>query len=179
MLGWHVINEDCSTVHGNLKVEVGKTLIHDGPLKLCFSGLHASRRICDALINYHGIVSIDQASLGLLCRVVADGPTIDGKDKFVATRRKCLWMYKLKPDDVITPIKTATPRLLRDPEGMNHFSLANIMDSSNWCKNPLRSLLRLLHSGDRLYQDFDHLLTDEVYKLAKQDYKNDLSAVID
>ena len=57
------------------------THVHRGDLVLCQSGLHASRRITDALKWAPGPI---------LCRVECGGEVVEGADKLVCTRRKYL-----------------------------------------------------------------------------------------
>ena len=57
------------------------THVHRGPLVICHSGLHASRRILDA-VNY--------APGPILCRVECNGDVIEEDDKLVCRRRTYL-----------------------------------------------------------------------------------------
>jgi hypothetical protein len=63
------------------EIRIGRTHTHQGNLELCISGLHASRRVLDAL---------GYAGGNLLWRVECSGEMIEGGDKFVCTRRKYL-----------------------------------------------------------------------------------------
>ena len=56
----------------------GEWLEHEGPIELCKSGLHASRRPWHALTYAPGPV---------LCLVEIDRECVDGDDKLVARRR--------------------------------------------------------------------------------------------
>ena len=57
----------------------GEWLVHDGPLVLCQTGLHASRHPFDALTYAPGPI---------LCRVEMAGTIIESDDKLVASRRR-------------------------------------------------------------------------------------------
>lgn len=73
---YHFVGEklrDGSPVPAN-----GVTLKHDGPIKMCASGFHASREAFDALTYAPG---------NTLCRVHCCGPFMDGNDKLVCTER--------------------------------------------------------------------------------------------
>ena len=78
-----LMGADMRTTRGaRLLVADGETLRHNGPLALCVGGLHASRRIIDALRYAQGPV---------LCRVRLGGKIVHDDDKSVAERRTCLW----------------------------------------------------------------------------------------
>jgi hypothetical protein len=63
----------------------GVPLIHDGPLVMCESGLHASERIIDALRYGPG---------STICRVVCGGEMLRDTDKLVCRQRVILWRVK-------------------------------------------------------------------------------------
>jgi hypothetical protein len=67
---------------------VGDVRTHDGPLELCQSGLHFSRRPIDALTYAPG---------PWLCRVRVDGKSGYKKGKGVARRREILWIADVTP----------------------------------------------------------------------------------
>jgi hypothetical protein len=60
----------------------GEVLVHEGPLILCASGLHASKNILDALQYAPG---------SIICRVEVGGEIIHGYDKLVCSERTILW----------------------------------------------------------------------------------------
>jgi len=60
------------------RIQRGRTHVHRGDLVLCMSGLHASRRILDALRYAPGHI---------LCRVECGGEIIEDYDKLACTRR--------------------------------------------------------------------------------------------
>ena len=62
-------------------LEVGKTYTHKGPLKMCASGLHASRKILDALRYAPG---------NTCCEVELWGDVVEDNDKLVARNRKVI-----------------------------------------------------------------------------------------
>ena len=63
---------------------VGKTYTYAGWVKLCESGLHASKRPIDALQYAPGNV---------VSRVECGGEMLNGDDKLVCTERTVLWAY--------------------------------------------------------------------------------------
>ena len=69
-------------------VVVGETLVYPGEPELCMTGLHASKRIIDAL-NY--------APGPVLCVVELGGKIIHGDDKAVAQERTVSWMQDISP----------------------------------------------------------------------------------
>ena len=64
-------------------VRVGESLSVKPPIVLCAYGLHASRRVLDALTYAPG---------PMLAVVELSGSIIEGNDKLVATTRTVLWM---------------------------------------------------------------------------------------
>ena len=87
MKGWHFLRKDRQLRYGdNRIVEAGETysVPDDRPLELCEYGLHASRRLTDALGYAPG---------SIICRVQLIGKRIDGDDKSVAYRRRVDWMF--------------------------------------------------------------------------------------
>jgi len=82
VLAWHWTNGE-TLRNGDPVPDVGETLVHDGPVEMCRSGLHASRRILDALRYAPGDV---------VHRVECDGVVAEDDDKLVCTERTILWM---------------------------------------------------------------------------------------
>ncbi len=79
-LAWHFVGDtlrDGSPIPDN-----GAVLQHEGPLEMCASGLHASKRIRDALWYAPG---------GTICRVRLSGERLGDADKIVAAERKIIW----------------------------------------------------------------------------------------
>jgi hypothetical protein len=80
MKAWHFVGD---TLRDGRPVPAdGEVLVHKGPLKLCASGLHASKNILDALQYAPG---------SIICRVEVGGEIIRGNDKLVCTERTILW----------------------------------------------------------------------------------------
>jgi hypothetical protein len=80
MKAWHFVSDtlrDGSPIPAD-----GEVLVHEGPLKLCASGLHASKNILDALQYAPG---------SIICRVEVGGEIIHGYDKLVCSERTILW----------------------------------------------------------------------------------------
>ena len=83
ILGWHFCNEDMLLGYGDgRKIVDGKTLSVKGTPVLCDHGLHASKKLIDALYFAQG---------SILCRVEVWGNLKVDNDKLVGTHRKCLW----------------------------------------------------------------------------------------
>jgi hypothetical protein len=84
-LGWHLLGADKRLRHDmrEVIVELGKTYSCKGRLKLCETGMHASKRAIDCLEFSTGTV---------FCRVELIGERIDGDKKSCARKRKVLWM---------------------------------------------------------------------------------------
>ena len=79
-LGWHFTS---GTIRdGRPLPEVGEWLEHDGLIEMCASGLHASKRLIDALQYAPGEI---------VSRVELVGDLQHGDDKMVGRRRKVLW----------------------------------------------------------------------------------------
>lgn len=80
ILAWHFVG---TTLRDGRPVPPdGETLVHDGPLKLCRTGLHASERI---------ICALDYAPGPTICRVRCGGETKRDTDKLVCRERTILW----------------------------------------------------------------------------------------
>jgi hypothetical protein len=80
MKAWHFVSD---TLRDGRPVPAdGEVLVHEGPLTLCASGLHASKNILDALHYAPG---------SIICRVEVCGEIIHGNDKLVASERTILW----------------------------------------------------------------------------------------
>ena len=77
---WHFVKD---TLRDGRPVPAdGETLVHDGKLRLCLSGLHASEDILDALGYAPGHT---------ICRVQCGGVVEGGGDKLVCSERTILW----------------------------------------------------------------------------------------
>jgi hypothetical protein len=88
MHAWHWVSSNDEglwvTGHGDLVVEPGQVLHHDGPIEMCRSGLHGSPRIIDAL---------DYARGSIICRVEMHDIVAIADDKVVARKRVLLWGF--------------------------------------------------------------------------------------
>ena len=83
MKAWHFTASDRRLGYDDGRlVEPGKTLVHPGELVLCESGLHASKRLIDALQYAPG---------PYVWRVELGGTILRGSDKLVASARTALW----------------------------------------------------------------------------------------
>ena len=82
---WHFLRDNrCLGYRDGRMVKVGVTLKVEGQVELCCRGLHASKRVMDAL--YHATGSI-------VCLVTLGGEVLHGEDKSVAEERTALWIY--------------------------------------------------------------------------------------
>jgi hypothetical protein len=91
MLGWYFAREDEKLGYGDgRKVAVGVTHAIKGPAKLCSNGLHASKRIIDAL---------QYADSGVLYRVELSGDIDHGKDKSCATER--VYLERIDVEEIL------------------------------------------------------------------------------
>jgi len=87
--GWHFLRKNCRLTHGDGRlIRPGTTVTVPGPPVLYAHGLHASRRVMDAL---------QQAAGPIVCRVVVSGEIIEehstlNDSTFVGTRRYVEWM---------------------------------------------------------------------------------------
>jgi len=79
-LAWHFVG---NTLRDGRPIPAdGEWLTHEGAIRLCKSGLHASPRILDALQYAPG---------STVCRVAVDGEIQRGDDKLAASRRVIFW----------------------------------------------------------------------------------------
>lgn len=91
---WHFLGEGSVLRDGETAPEDGRWLIHEGSIRICSSGLHASRRLLDALtycptntLNPHAPMTFP-----VLCRVeVLRGEIVEDYDKLVGRSRRILW----------------------------------------------------------------------------------------
>ena len=77
---WHFV-ADNRLLRDGQKLKVGKTYHHKGFVKMCHSGLHASRRVLDALYFAPGCI---------LCEVEVGGVVEEDTDKLVCRNRTVL-----------------------------------------------------------------------------------------
>ena len=85
MEAWHFLKEDkCLQFGDKTKVKPGQWLRADGELEMCHNGMHASKRLIDALFYAPGPV---------VCRVEVRGEIEEADDKLVARERRVLWMF--------------------------------------------------------------------------------------
>ena len=80
MKAWHFVGKALRD-GGSIPAD-GEWLTHDGPVKMCRSGLHASKRIIDALQHAPG---------STICRVECSDVVEVGTDKLVCRKRRILW----------------------------------------------------------------------------------------
>ena len=81
---WHWVAENRSLRDGRPLPEIGETLRHEGEMRICRSGLHASRDPLSALQYAPGPI---------ICRVRCNGIQQEQEDKFVCRERTILWTY--------------------------------------------------------------------------------------
>jgi len=82
--GWHFLRQDCRLSFGDGRlIRAGTTVTVPGPPVLYAHGLHASRRVMNALQQPAGPV---------VCRVVVSGEIVKEDDIFAGTRRYVEWM---------------------------------------------------------------------------------------
>ena len=84
MLGWHFLAEDRKLRYGDGRVvRDGRTYTAKGPLVMCQNGVHASKKVLDALTYAPGPI---------VCRVELSGKILHETDKSVARTRRVLWL---------------------------------------------------------------------------------------
>jgi hypothetical protein len=102
----------------------GVTLKHKGDLVMCVSGLHASKRLIDALTYAPG---------NTVCRVRISGKVILDTDKLVASERTIIWRMNIE-------------QLLRDFARKQALSVAHLWQMPD-------AVRRYLETGDELLRD--------------------------
>ena len=80
ILAWHFVG--AALRDGRPLPADGETLTHAGPLVICESGLHGSRRLIDALQYAPGAT---------ICRTRHGGKIIEQDDKLTSSKRTILW----------------------------------------------------------------------------------------
>ena len=97
ILGWHILPsnkklnfKDDRLIRDNIWYSV------KGNLDLCCCGLHASKKIKDAVgnWNYNDVGHGDEN--GYICRVVVKDNVIYGNEKFCGRSRKVLWKIQIR-----------------------------------------------------------------------------------
>jgi hypothetical protein len=78
---WHFLADSGKLRDGRPAVD-GEWLLHTGPAVMCKSGLHASRKVTDALSYAPG---------SILCRVECRGVVEEQDDKLLCMERKIIW----------------------------------------------------------------------------------------
>jgi hypothetical protein len=115
---WHFLNEDRRLANGDgRKVKVGETYRVEGQPQLCHRGLHASKRLIDALFYAPGPV---------LCKVQLGGVVVHGDDKAVATERTVLAMAD------VTDILRAFARKTAAEVWFQHFERGEHPEVDRW-----------------------------------------------
>jgi hypothetical protein len=83
---WHFVGD---TLRDGRPVPAdGETLVHPARVQMYSSGLHASRKITDALKYARG---------STICRVECSGDVVESDDELVASRRVILWRVDGEP----------------------------------------------------------------------------------
>ena len=100
MLGWHFLRGDKRLrFRDGRVVRTGRTYKtkNSGEIWLCENGMHASRRLIDAL-RWHPLNSGTHERKNYCCRVDVTGELtmghLAGEDKFAGRRRRVLWMVE-------------------------------------------------------------------------------------
>lgn len=100
MLGWHFLRGDKRLrFRDGRVVRTGRTYKtkNSGEIWLCENGMHASRRLIDAL-GWHPFAHSRCARKNYCCRVDVTGELtmghLAGEDKFAGRRRRVLWMVE-------------------------------------------------------------------------------------
>ena len=93
IMAWHFLEATDKHPQGELRdgqpaPPIGEWLVHDGPIKICKAGLHASENVLDALSYAPGT---------LLCRVACCEGVVREADKLVCRRRRIEWRVDAEP----------------------------------------------------------------------------------
>jgi len=88
VLGWWFAKGDTLPHGDGRKVAIGETLTVEGPIVLCERGLHASRRLVDALKYAPGPILYRVRLSGT---IVPHSSLRAGEDKLAASERTALW----------------------------------------------------------------------------------------
>ncbi len=81
---WHIAENSGLLGHGDERlIVVGETLTVDGPIFMCWNGLHACERLLDALAYANGTV---------ICEVALGADAYTEADKSVSSSRTCIAM---------------------------------------------------------------------------------------
>lgn len=99
VLGWHVLPKDMKLCFGDGRIAVPGAWIQLTDMKLpvilCSHGLHASRKVTDALFFARILGDMNTRRI-MLCRVRIGGETEEDHDKFCGQYRKILWCFDIR-----------------------------------------------------------------------------------
>ena len=90
-LAWHFLQvrgDGAAVLRDGRPLQVGQWLVHEGPVEICASGLHASTRAWDALHYSPG---------SYITRVEVEDVRERHNDKLVCTRRRPVWGFDAEP----------------------------------------------------------------------------------
>ena len=114
MLGWHFLAKDRRLKYGDKRlVNAGETLRTEDTPVMCMRGMHASKRIMDAL-------KYAPTDAAIVCHVRLSDGVLHSDDKSVAHERTCIWWVHAEAvlhefacrctEDALALIKTPDPR---------------------------------------------------------------------
>ena len=89
LLVWHFLRQNWETDSCSIRTKVGETYHIEPPIKICYRGLHGSRKVLDALGYSAGPILT-------LCEVW--GEFDERSDKIVAEFRRPLWGKDISPE---------------------------------------------------------------------------------
>jgi hypothetical protein len=134
MYGWHIINGDKKLTHGDYRVvKAGEALTVVGDVELCWSGLHACKKVIDVL-NYDFCCGNDN----YLCRVKLSGELEHDNKKSAGKRRFCCDMISVK-DKVFTEFVDSLVR-----EAAAHYKAHNNLSEFNKRVNAMANKKKLI-----------------------------------
>src|SRR3990167_2837974 len=100
---WKVFKADLKSNNGNIKWEIGEWQKHEGELRLCASGFHASERIVDAM--YY-------TSIELLARVEVKGDHLVVEDKQCWSEMRILEVFPWTKEDSVSLVIFAAEQVI-------------------------------------------------------------------
>lgn len=159
VLAWHFLPErmqlaynDDRTVSVGKWVSVRVSAHHSYQLRICHHGLHASRRIVDAL-KFARLLSDSKGQRIMVCRVRVGGDRKERSDKLCGQYRKILWCFDIRKVLKKYLIKRGIPKWVFKSEGI---------------LNASKRIRAHYYEGEKVYKHDNALLQKMIHEEARR-----------
>jgi hypothetical protein len=127
---WKVFSKNFKSNNGNINWKIGEWQKHDGRLKICEAGFHASERIIDAM---------QYSRANIIARVEVRGRSIKGSDKQVWEEMRIIKAYDWTKENSVNMAIYCAELCLQNFEKRypdDGGPREAILAAKNWLKNP-------------------------------------------